>query len=127
LKINISFKARIVYLILSKKPEEALEQLSRYYNIGIPKVRIGMPKGYAKNMGCYVARKKTIFFSNQDALYSPHIVLHEFYHHLRTRGGKHRGTEKLADAFAKSFLEAYKQMTGQGDQTEADAKKIQRR
>ncbi|MCW3985900.1 MAG: hypothetical protein NWE91_05780 [Candidatus Bathyarchaeota archaeon] len=126
MKIHFPFKAKIVYLILSKKPEEALEQLSRYYNVEIPKVRIGMPKGHAKNRGCYVVRKKTIYFSNQDALYNPHVVLHEFYHHLRTRGEKHRGTEKLADAFAKNFLEVYRQMPGiHGDQIETDTNSIQ--
>ncbi len=104
------FKARIVQLILSKTPEKAIEALSKRYNVEVPKVKIGMPKGRTKNRGCYVAGKKTIYFSNQDALYSPHVVLHEFYHHLRTHGDKHRGTEKLANAFAKDFLDAYRAM-----------------
>jgi len=107
---SFPFKARIVHLILSKKPEEALERLSEYYNIEVPKVKIGMPKSHVKNLGCYVAGKKTICLSNRDVLYSPYVVLHEFYHHLRTQSGKHKGTEKLADAFAKGFLEAYKEL-----------------
>jgi hypothetical protein len=110
LKADFLFKARIVYLILSRKPEEALKQLSRYYSVEVPKVKIGMPRGHVKNRGCYVVGKKTIYFSNQDALYSPHVVLHEFYHHLRTQGRKHKGSEKLADMFAEEFLEAYKEM-----------------
>jgi len=112
LKADFPFKARIVYLILSKKPEEALERLSEYYNVEVPKVKIGMPKGHVKNRGCYVAGKKIIYFSDYDAFYSPYVVLHEFYHHLRTKGRKHKGTEKLADAFAKGFLEAYKELAG---------------
>jgi len=107
LKADFPFKARIVHLILSKKPDEALERLSEYYNVEAPKVKIGMPKGHVKNRGCYVPEKKIIHFSNYDAFCSPYVVLHEFYHHLRTKSGKHKGTEKLADAFAKSFLEAY--------------------
>lgn len=110
MKADFPFKARMVYLILSRKPEEALKQLSRHYSVEVPKVKVGMPRGHVKNRGCYIVGKKTIYFSNQDALYSPHVVLHEFYHHLRTQGRKHKGTEKLADAFAKEFLEAYKEM-----------------
>jgi hypothetical protein len=38
----------------------------------------------------------------------PFIVLHEFYHHLRIRGGKiHRGTERNAMEFAKGFIKAH--------------------
>jgi hypothetical protein len=35
---------------------------------------------------------------------NPFIVLHEFYHVIRFKMGKHRGTEKLADEFALVFL-----------------------
>lgn len=111
-EVDIRFEARIVHLILSGKTEEALERLSECYNVEVPKIKIGMPKGHVKNRGCYVAGKKTIYFSHRDALYNPHVVLHEFYHHLRTRDRKHRGTEKLADAFAKGYIEAYKELAG---------------
>ncbi len=107
MKADFLFKASIVHLILSKKPE-ALKWLSKYYNVETPKVKIGMPKGHMKNRGCYITGKKTMCFSNGDAFYNPYIVLHEFYHHLRTQGRKHKGTENLADAFAQDFLEAYK-------------------
>ena len=110
MKAGFRFKARIVHLILSKNPEEALERLSEYYNVDVPKVKIGMPKGHVKSRGCYVAGKKTIYFSHRDALYNPYVVLHEFYHHLRTRDRKHKGTEKRADAFAKGFIETYKEL-----------------
>jgi len=111
-EVDLHFEARIVHLILSKNSEEALERLSEYYNVEVPKVKIGMPKGRVRYQGCYVARKKTIHFLNRDALYNPYVVLHEFYHHLRTRDRKHKGTEKLADAFAKGFMEAYKELAG---------------
>jgi hypothetical protein len=32
------------------------------------------------------------------------VLIHEFYHHLRNVGGKHRGTERHAKEFALSFL-----------------------
>jgi hypothetical protein len=36
------------------------------------------------------------------------VVLHEFYHHLRTSiDKKHRGTEKFAGEFAEEFIKAY--------------------
>ena len=112
MKADFLFKARTVHLILSKKPEEALERLGECYNVEVPKVKIGMPKGRVRYQGCYVAKKKTIHFLNQNALYNPYVVLHEFYHHLRTIDRKHKGTEKLADAFAKGFMEAYKELAG---------------
>jgi hypothetical protein len=37
-------------------------------------------------------------------------VLHEFYHHVRTREGVHRGSEKRANMYAKSFIDAYMKM-----------------
>ena len=55
--------------------------------------------------------KKKISVRNSDTLKDPFVVLHEFYHHLRTMGDtKHRGTEKYADAFAREFVEAYRSM-----------------
>ncbi|UCC33230.1 MAG: hypothetical protein JSW53_05530 [Candidatus Bathyarchaeota archaeon] len=110
MEADFLFRARTVHLILARKPEEALERLSEYYNVEVPKVKIGMPKGHVKSQGCYVPRKKTIYFSHRDAFYNPYVVLHEFYHHLRTRDRKHKGTEKLADAFAKGFIESYKEL-----------------
>jgi hypothetical protein len=45
--------------------------------------------------------------------YNPFVVLHEFYHHIRTKGGIHRGSDKNANKYAKSFLEAYNRITKQ--------------
>jgi hypothetical protein len=102
------FKARIVFLILNKKPEEAIKHLSSFYEVQPPKMKIGMPKGNRGKFGCYNANKKTIHFYNQDAFYNPYVVLHEFYHHLRSISGKHKGSEKLADSFAREFLKGFR-------------------
>jgi hypothetical protein len=48
---------------------------------------------------------------NSDTLKEPFIILHEFYHHIRTAlDAKHKGTEKYADEFSKEFIQAYKSM-----------------
>lgn len=103
------FKARIVALILSKKPEKALIELSSHYRAQTPNIKIGMPKGQTKRRGCYSASDRTIYLSHRDALYNPYILLHEFYHHLRSQGEKHRGTEKLANKFAREYLIEYQE------------------
>jgi hypothetical protein len=101
------FEAIVVQLILQGKTEEALEQLARYYNVGIPKIKVGLPKGNrSKVLGCYASKNQTIYALNSDVLKDPFIILHEFYHHLRTSPDKrHKGTEKLASRFAKEFIE----------------------
>ena len=105
------FKASIVHLILSKKPEEAFELLSKHYHVRVPKLRIGLPKGNLKNAGCYIAGKRTVYVSHRENLYNPYLLLHEFYHHLRTTCGKHIGTEKYADKFAREYVDAYKRFS----------------
>ena len=107
------FKAKIVHLILSKKPEDALKALSQYYNVMTPELKVGMPKGHRKNVGCYIAKKKAIHVSNLNELHNPYVILHEFYHHLRTYNMKHRGTEKHAERFAKDYIEEYKKASTQ--------------
>ena len=102
------FKTKIVHLILSKKPEDALEALSRRYNVMTPGLKVGMPKGHRKNVGCYIAKKRTIHVSNLNELHNPYVILHEFYHHLRTYNKRHKGTEKHAERFAKDYIETYK-------------------
>ena len=106
------FKALIVGLILNGKTEEALELLAKHYRVEVPTLKVGLPKGRKKkSLGCYVAKKKMIFVLNSDALKEPFIILHEFYHHLRTAlDAKHKGTEKYADEFSKEFIQAYNSM-----------------
>ncbi len=99
------FRVRIVRLIrIERDPETAIEELSTHYHVGRPALRMGLPKGEMRALGCYVKRDKTIYISNQDYLYDPYIIIHEFYHHLRNVSGKHRGTERHAMEFALAFL-----------------------
>jgi len=101
------FKARVVQLILKKESEEALEALSQHYRVGVPGLRVGMPKRSGSKAGCYVSGTKTIHVASSDKLYDPFVILHEFYHHLRMQGGKHRGTERYANRFAEEYIAAY--------------------
>jgi len=102
------FEARIVQLILMKETDEAIKSLSRHYGVGVPNLKVGMPKKYGNKVGCYVSKTKTIHVGSREKLEDPFVVLHEFYHHLRTHGGEHRGTEKHAEKFAEEFIEAFK-------------------
>lgn len=103
------FRASVVQLILNGKVEEALGLLAERYNVGSPRIRVGLPSRHRKNtLGCYTAKNRTISVLNSDTLKEPAVVLHEFYHHLRTSiDKKHRGTEKYAGEFAGEFIEAY--------------------
>jgi Zn-dependent peptidase ImmA (M78 family) len=102
------FKAKVVQMILMKENLEAIKALSHHYSVDIPILKVGMPKKYSKKIGCYVSKTKTIHFMNRESLNNPFVILHEFYHHLRTRGKKHRGSEKYANKFAEEFIEAFK-------------------
>jgi Zn-dependent peptidase ImmA (M78 family) len=101
------FKAEIVRLILMKQTDEALNALSHYYGVAVPLLKVGMPKGHRGKVGCYVSKTKTIHVMNHEKLEDPFVILHEFYHHLRTQDGKHKGTEKHANKFAQEFIEAF--------------------
>jgi hypothetical protein len=104
------FKAGIVWLILNGQAEQAVALLARYCGVNEPKVEVGLPKGRKKRaIGCYSAKNKTITVMNSDTLKDPFVILHEFYHHLRTTSdAKHKGTEKYANDFARRFIHAYK-------------------
>ena len=91
-------------IAVAKRPEEALDLLCEYYGVERPRLRMGLPSGEKRALGCYVHRDKTIYISSQEYLYDPYVLIHEFYHHLRHVGGKHRGTEKHARDFALGFL-----------------------
>lgn len=109
-------KALIVYLILNGETERALEMLAKHYSVDVPKTKVGLPKRHKKkSLGCYNAKNKTIFVLDSDTLKDPFIILHEFYHHLRTAlDRKHKGTERYADEFSKEFIQAYKWMATSG-------------
>ncbi len=100
-----NFQGMIVRLIaIERKPEEALNALCAHYRVERPALRIGLPKAEKKALGCYVHRERTIYISSEEYLFDPYVLIHEFYHHLRHVGGKHRGTERHARDFALSFL-----------------------
>jgi hypothetical protein len=103
-------KPTVVWLILSGKAEEALSILARNYNVALPKLKVGLPKGHSGTaFGCYTAKNATISVLNSDTIQNPFVILHEFYHHLRTSVDKrHRGTERNADKFACDFIDAYR-------------------
>ena len=105
-----NFKSVVVSLILNSKPEEALKLLSEKYNVRTPNLRVGLPKGNKTiAYGCYTSKTETISVLNSDMLNNPLIILHEFYHHLRSRNVDkiHKGTEKNANKFAIDFIKTY--------------------
>ena len=103
------FKAGIVRLILSHDAEEALGSLAERYGVDAPNLRVGLPKGHVNVLGCYVGEKETIYVASSDGLADPFLILHEFYHHIRSVSGKHRGTERYADRFAREYLDEYRE------------------
>ncbi len=107
-------KALVVSLILMGRVEEALEIVCSAHGRTPPKVRVGRVKGHDKALAVYDARRETIFVSRGEFLRNPFIILHETYHHLRMLAGRHRGTEKHADRFALSFIEAYLKLASRG-------------
>ena len=80
-------KTKIVYMILNKKTEEALQHLSKFYNMTPPEIVVGTVKGKRKTVyAVYVQKESKIYATNSDVFYNPFIILHEFYHHIRTKG-----------------------------------------
>jgi len=101
-------KARIVFMILNKRTEEALQFLSMFYNTTPPRVAVGTIKGKRKTVyAVYVQKEGKIYATTSEIFYNPFIMLHEFYHHIRIKAGVHRGTERNANMYAKSFVDAY--------------------
>jgi hypothetical protein len=107
LTADLLFKVKVVSLILFKDIDEAIELLSQRYGVAKPKLKVGMPKRYSKKLACYVARKQTIHLSCREVLYHPRVILHEFYHHLRSFTDAQRGIEKYAEKFTENYLQAY--------------------
>ena len=110
-----NFKPLIVWLILNGQAEKALNLLAENYKVATPKLKVGLPKGHkVKAFGCYTPKNATISVLNSDVIGNPFVILHEFYHHLRTSIDKqHKGTEKNADRFAREFIAAYQASTQQ--------------
>ena len=89
-----------VALILRGEPERALKLLSSFYGVDVPHLKVGLPKGKGSALGCYDPNKRLICLRSSKEYRDPFVILHEFYHHLRFFGGKHRGTEKGANEYA---------------------------
>lgn len=107
-RLSDDFKAAIVATILNSEPEKAVSVLSERFGISEPRMGVGVVKGRSKGVrAVYSGKRKEILAAKREFLYDPFTVLHEFYHHLRSFGGEHRGTEKYADRFASEFIEAY--------------------
>jgi len=103
------FKAKVVWLIANGQTEKALELLAERYRVEVPKLIVGLPKRHKKRvLGCYSGKTNTISVLNSDVLKEPFIILHEFYHCIRTDLNiRHRGTENYANKFAIEFILAY--------------------
>ena len=110
--MKTDFESLIVSLIIEGQAEKALELLAKKHNVSTPKIKVGLPKGHkTKALGCYTTKDATISVLNSEAMVNPFVILHEFYHHIRTSiDGKHKGTEKNANKFARDFIEACKSL-----------------
>lgn len=101
-------KAKIVALILDKKTEQALEQLSKLYHVDTPTITVGTIKKKRRTVyAVYVVREKKIYASNSEIFYNPFVILHEYYHHIRSNLDTHKGSEKHANMYAQSFIDSF--------------------
>ena len=117
-------KAKVVSMILNKRTEEALQHLSKFYGMTPPEIVVGTVKGKRKTVyAIYVQKESKIYAINSDVFYNPFIVLHEFYHHMRTRGGIHRGSEKNANMYARNFIDAYNRIIKQMAESPIESKR----
>jgi len=108
-------KASVVAMILDSRTEDALDLLSKWYRIDRPRFGVGVVEGRTKGVAAvYSLRRKEILAARRDYFYNPFVMVHEFYHHLRSRTGHHRGTEKEADRFAMDFIRAYQKTASGG-------------
>jgi len=106
-------KASVVALILDSKTEEAMKVLASWYSVSVPKLGVGVVEGKTKGVAAvYSQRRKEILAARREFMYEPFVMIHEFYHHLRSVSGRHRGTEKQADRFALEFIDVYRRLAG---------------
>ena len=95
---------KFLILVIDGKLEEALELFSRAFGIRCPSYKVGLPSGHYKAYACYDSKRNMICFKDRVAMRNPFIVLHELYHALRSKSGRHKGTERKADEFAEKFI-----------------------
>jgi hypothetical protein len=102
----------VVATILDSRPEDAISILSEHYHVSKPRISVGVFEGRTKGVAAvYSLGRKEILAANREYLYNPFVIIHEFYHHLRSTSGRHRGTERQADEFATDFIRAYQSGT----------------
>ena len=101
-------KVRVVAAILDSRPEAAIDMLCERYHLAKPRLAVGVVEGRTKGVAAvYSIRRREILAAKREFLYDPFVIIHEFYHHLRSKSGRHKGTEKDADRFALDFIDAY--------------------
>ena len=106
-------KAQIVRMILEKQTERALEKLSEFYHVTPPQIVVGTIKGKRRTeYALYIPKERKIYALNSEIFFNPFVVLHEYYHHIRSKLGAHRGSERNANKFAQEFMDAYKKTVG---------------
>jgi hypothetical protein len=105
------FRAMVVAMILDMRTEEAIATLARHYKVDVPRLGVGVFEGKTKGvLAVYSPARKEILAANRESMYDPFVMIHEFYHHLRSVSGKHKGTEKQADRFAVEHIEAFNEI-----------------
>ena len=108
-EIDNMTKVQIVRMILNKQTEKALETLSEFYRVTPPQIVVGTIKGKRRTVyALYIPKERKIYALNSDIFFNPFVVLHEYYHHIRSKLGVHRGSERNANKFAQEFIDAYK-------------------
>ncbi|MDE1726726.1 MAG: hypothetical protein KGH89_05620 [Thaumarchaeota archaeon] len=101
-------KAKIVQMILDGKTEGALGKLGEFYRVETPKIAVGTIKGKRRTVyAVYVPAEKKIYALNSDIFCNPFVILHEYYHHIRSKLGVHKGSERHANMYAKDFINSY--------------------
>lgn len=114
-------RAAVVGLVLDSRPEEAIRLLSRWYRVSEPRLGVGVFEGRTKGVAAvYSQGRKEILAAKREYLYDPFVIVHEFYHHLRSTSGRHRGTERQADDFARAFIRAYQDVAVLGPSPSSD-------
>lgn len=116
-------KAKIVVLILDKKTELALEKLSKLHKVDTPEIVVGTIKKKRRTVyAVYVVQEKKIYALNSDIFYNPFVILHEYYHHIRSKLGTHRGSEKRANMYAQDFVDSYMKIVAKLNQNKTEIK-----
>lgn len=98
-------KAQIVRMILEKQTEKALERLSEFYHVTTPQIVVGTIKGKRRTVyALYIPKEGRIYALNSDIFFNPFVILHEYYHHIRSKLGIHRDQKETQTSLPRSSL-----------------------